>query len=211
EEGDMVNLSNQEKQTVINSVVQAVHQAKASGQAGNIPGAIKEILKKFLEPVIPWQTVLMQFFTDLLDEDYSWKRPNRRYSDMYLPSKFTDDGRLEHLMYFLDVSGSISEAQILRFNSEVKYIQETLKPQRLTLIQFDTMIQDVKEFNVDDPFDEIEIIGRGGTSFVPVREYIQEHKPTAAIIFSDMFCPPMEPLEEEIPIVWVVMDNHRAT
>lgn len=211
EDGDMIPLSNQEKQTVVNSVVQAVHQAKIAGQAGNLPGGLQEVINKFLEPVIPWQTILMQFFTDLLSEDYSWKRPNRRYSDMYLPSKFTDDGRLEHLIYFLDVSGSISDRDLLRFNSEVKYIQETLKPQRLTLVQFDTVIQDVREFKEEDPFDEIHIIGRGGTSFEPVREYILEHRPTAAIIFSDMWCLPMKPLDEEIPIIWVAIDNRTAT
>lgn len=211
EEGDMIPLTNQQKQTVINTVVQAVHQAKLSGQAGNLPGGIQEILNKFLEPIIPWQTVLMQFFTDLLNEDYSWKRPNRRYHDMYLPSRFTDDGRLEHLIYYLDVSGSVTDAQALRFNSEVKFIQETLKPQRLTLVQFDTIIQDVKEFKEEDPFDEITIIGRGGTSFVPVREHMIEHKPTAAIIFSDMWCSPMQPLGDEIPVIWVAIDNRSAT
>ena len=210
-EGDMIPLTNQEKQQAINTVVQAVHQAKLAGQAGNLPGSIEATLNKFLEPVIPWQTILMQFFTDLLNEDYSWKRPNRRYSDMYLPSRFTDDGRLEHLIYYLDVSGSVTDAQALRFNSEVKYIQEVLKPQRLTLVQFDTCIQDVKEFKEEDPFDEIKIIGRGGTSFEPVRKHMLEHHPTAAIVFSDMWCEPMRPLDEEIPIIWVAIDNRTAT
>lgn len=211
DDGDMVPVSEQVKQTVVNNVVQAVHHAKVAGQAGNLPGDLQEIIKKFLEPVIPWQTVLMQFFSELLDEDFTWRRPNRRYQDMYLPSKFTDDGRLEHLIYFLDVSGSVSDRDLLRFNSEVKYIQETLKPQRLTLVQFDTIIQDVKEFQEDDPFDEIHIIGRGGTSFEPVREFILEHQPTAAVIFSDMWCEPMKPLDREIPIIWVAVDNRTAT
>jgi predicted metal-dependent peptidase len=208
---DMIPMSESQKQTAVNNVVQAVQQAKVAGQAGNLPGGIEETLKKFLEPVIPWQSVLMQFFTDLLNEDFTWKRPNRRHQNIYLPSRYTDDGRLEHLMYFLDVSGSIRESDLLRFNSEVKYIQETLKPQKLTLVQFDTKITDVKEFKEDDPFDEIKIKGRGGTSFVPVKQYIEKHKPTAAIIFSDMYCAPMEPLQEEIPIIWVAIDNRGAT
>lgn len=210
-EADMISQSTEDKQRTVNNVVQALHQAKITGQAGDLPGGIEDIIKKFLEPVVPWEVVLMQFFTDLLHEDYSWKRPNRRYHDMYLPSRFTDDGRLEHLMYFLDVSGSISEKDLLRFNSEVKHIQEVLKPQRLTLVQFDTRITAVKEFKEEDPFDEIEIIGRGGTSLVPVRAYIQEHRPTAAIIFSDLYVSPMQPLDEDIPIIWVAVDNPGAT
>ena len=197
-------------QATVNAVVQAVHQAKLSG-AGNIPGNIEKILKQFLEPVIPWQVVLMKFFTDLLNEDYTWKRPNRRYSDMYLPSRFTDDGRLEHLMYILDVSGSIGQNDLLRFNSEVKYIQETLKPQRLTLVQFDTMIQDVKDFREEDPFDEITMKGGGGTCWEPVKKYIEEQKPTAAIIFTDMgFWDPITPLDIDIPVIWVAINNQGA-
>ncbi len=198
------------KQATINAVVQAVHQAKASG-AGNIPGNIEKMLKEFLEPIIPWQTVLMKFFTDLLDEDYTWKRPNRRYSDMYLPSRFTDDGRLEHLVYFLDVSGSIQDTDILRFNSEVKYIQEVLKPQRLTLVQFDTDIQDVKEFKEEDPFDEIKVIGRGGTCLRCVHDFIEKENPTAAVIFSDLYVPPMQPVTTDTPIIWIAINNPGAT
>lgn len=210
-EGDMEPLTSEEEHKVINTVVQAVQQAKLSGQAGSIPGDVGEVLKHFLEPVIPWQQLLMKFFTDMLDEDYTWARPNRRYPGMYLPSRFTDDGRLEHLVFFLDVSGSISDHDILRFNSEVKYIQEQLNPQKLTLVQFDTHIQKIDEFAADDPFDEIKVVGRGGTCLVPVRDFIEKHKPTAAVVFSDMWVAPMEPLTIDVPVIWAVYNNPRAT
>ena len=199
--------SKQLQQALINSVVQAMHQAVIAGQAGSLPGQIKETLNKFLEPVIPWQTVLMQFFTDLLEEDYTWSRPNRRYEDMYLPAKFMDEGKLEHLMFFEDVSGSISKADSIRFNSEVKYVQEVLKPSKLTLVQFDTKIQEVKEYLEEEPFEEFKVSTGGGTSLVCVRNYINEHKPTAAIIFSDMLVHPMQKPDFDIPIIWVAINN----
>lgn len=208
-EGDMLPLDQAQQQQVVNTVVQAVQQAKLSGKAGAIPGGVEQLLSKFLDPVVPWEQVLMQFFTDLLHEDFTWRRPNRRYQDMYLPSRFTDDGRLEHLIYFLDVSGSISDKDILRFNSEVKFIQESLNPQKLSLVQFDTSIRKVDEFEADQPFEEIKVVGRGGTSFEDVRAYIEKHKPTAAVIFSDMECDPMEPLTVEIPIIWAVLGRSR--
>lgn len=208
--GDLVQLTNEQQQQVINTVVQAVQQAKLSGKPGAIPGDVEEILKHFLEPVVPWERLLMKWFTDMLDEDYTWKRPNRRYSDMYLPSRFTDDGRLEHLVYFLDVSGSISERDILRFNSEVKYIQETLQPEKLTLVQFDTKIQKIDEFEIGQPFDEIKVIGRGGTDLRCVHAMIEKLKPTAAVIFSDMHVAPMEPLTADVPVIWIVCGNKGA-
>jgi predicted metal-dependent peptidase len=207
---DIIPMTPEEKHTVINTVVTAVHQAKLAG-AGNLPGGIEDIIDQFLAPVIPWQTVLHRFFTQLTEEDYTWARPNRRYADMYLPSRCTDEGGLENLRYYLDVSGSISQADMVRFNSELKFVKETFNPEKLAMVQFDTQIQRIDVWEAEDPFDKIEIKGRGGTSLECVRRDILEEKPTAAIIFSDLFCRPMEPLDFPVPIIWVVVNNGKAT
>jgi predicted metal-dependent peptidase len=203
---DIIPLKPEEKHQVINKVVTAVHQAKLAG-AGNVPGAIESILDHFLAPVIPWQTVLNRFFTQLLDENYTWARPNRRYlggTDMYLPSRFTDDGRLENLRYYLDVSGSISDADVVRFNSELKFVKETFNPEKLSMVQFDTRIQKIDVFGPDDTFDKLVVVGRGGTSLECVRRDMLEEQPTAAIIFTDMQCKAMLPLDLDIPVIWIV-------
>jgi predicted metal-dependent peptidase len=191
---------------MIATVVRAVQAAEMAKMAGELPGDIKQMLNTFLEPVVPWRTVLQQWMTELLDEDFTWKKRNRRY-DIYMPSREEDEGRLEHLVYFQDTSGSITEKDMLRFNSEVKYVQEVLKPKKLTLIQFDTMIQFVREFIQDELFEDVEFHGGGGTCLVPVRAWIEEYKPTAAIIFSDLECSPMKPLTQKIPVIWAVIRN----
>ncbi len=197
-------------QQMVNSIVNAMEQAKQAGgqQAGSIPGSVTEFIDKFLTPIIPWTKVLQDFFTALCDEqDYTWKRPNRRYQDMYMPSLQDDEEGLEHLMYFIDTSGSISDAQIKRVNSEIKYIQEQIRPRKLTLVQFDCAIQDIKEYELDDPFDYVEIHGRGGTNLDPVKEMIDKYKPTAAVIFSDLECAPMDEPECKCPVVWIGVDT----
>lgn len=203
--GDLKESKDGNPQQQINTVVRAIQQAKLAGQAGTIPGEIEKIIDKFLAPIIPWEQALQQFFVDLLDEDYSWRKPNRRHlhQNMYLPSQITDDGRLEHLAYYLDVSGSVSDKDVLRFNSEVKYIKEFFNPEKLTLVQFDHRITSVTEFGPDDPFEKIVVVGRGGTSLVPVREHIHQLKPTAAIIFTDLQVSPMWPLECDTSVIWV--------
>jgi predicted metal-dependent peptidase len=212
-QGDMLPMEPGDKVKAVNNVVKAIHQAKISGQPGSIPGDIEKIVKQFLAPVVPWETVLHQFFRDLLDEDYSWRRPNRRHdpSVLYLPSKITDDGRLEHLAYYWDVSGSISDKDEVRFNSEVKHIWDYYQPKKLTLVQFDTRITKIDVFNEGDTFEGVKIVGKGGTDLRPVREHIMEHRPTAAIIFSDLFVEPMQSLDRGIPIIWVVVNNPSAT
>lgn len=206
--GDLNKVPSDKQQTLVNTVIRATQCAKLSGkEAGSVPGDIQQMLNKFLTPIIPWEEVLMDFFTELVRANYTWAKPNRRFTDMYLPSRFVDKDLLGHLIYFLDVSCSVTDQDLKRFNSEVKYIQEVLNPQRLTLVQFDTEITAVKDFLQDESFDEIKIVGRGGTSFVPVRQYIIDNQPTAAIVFSDMECDPMEKMDSDIPIVWVIINN----
>lgn len=204
DEGDMEEPSEEDIRQTVNAVIRAMHENTASG-AGNVPGIIKETLAKFLEPIIPWEVELMKFCTDLLEEDWSWARPNRRHQDIYLPSQTLDEGRLEHLIYYLDVSGSCSNKDVLRFNSEVKYIKEVMNPQKLTLVQFTTDIVHESTFEEGDPFEEVIRYGTGGTSFTEVREHMQRHRPTAAIVFSDMDCSPMKPLDFDIPVLWVAV------
>lgn len=198
---------------VVNNVVRAMHQQKLSGGAepGKMPGRTEEVITQFLKPVVKWEALLERFFTELLDEDYTWARPNRRYQDIYLPSRFTDDGRLEHLAYFQDVSGSIQAKDSLRFNSELAYVWRKYAPEKMSIIQFDTIIQQTDELKEGDTFTEIKIVGRGGTDLREVREWIIKNKPTAAIIFSDLEVAPMEELPFDIPIIWVCIRNPRAT
>lgn len=209
--GDLKPTPKDKKQTVVNTVVRAIQQAKILNGAGSVPGNLEQIIESFLKPIIPWERALMEFFTDMFEEDYSWRRPNRRYKDVYMPSLIEmDEGRLDYLAYFIDVSGSITDSEIHRFNSEVKYIQTMLKPKRLSLIQFDTQIQKVDEFTEDDAFKKIQVIGRGGTDLDCVHEYIEKHKPTAVVVFSDLRCRPMQPLRSKIPVLWVVTNSGRT-
>ena len=194
----------------LQAVAQAIQQAKLQKQAGSVPGQLELIVDEFLSPVIPWEQVLFNWFTDLITEDYSWRRPNRRYQDMYLPSLQSDEQRLTCLHYYFDVSGSVTDEMIKRFNSEVKYIKDTFNPEKLVLIMFDTKIHEVYEISENDVFERIKITGRGGTCLKCVHTHIEETKPTAAIIFTDLDCLPMQPLKVPVPIIWTVADNPYA-
>lgn len=206
--GDMIEPTGAEQHTVVNTVVSAVHSAKLSGEAGKLPGSIEVTLNKFLSPKLPWRQILHNFFNELDNKDYTWARPNRRYSSMYLPSLMDDNEGLEHILYFEDVSGSISDGDSIRFNSEFKYVKDKFQPDKMTMAQFDTKIQKVDVFLKDDPFDEVKIVGRGGTCLKCVRDFIIEQQPTAVIIFSDMRCAPMEALPKHmnVPIIWVALN-----
>lgn len=210
--GDIVEvetLSVEDKARSISVVAGAISSAKSAGQ--DCPGDIRKIMDQFLNPVVAWEIELMKFFTDQLDVDYTMRRPNRRHHDIYLPSLMDeDDGRLESLLYFQDVSGSITDADSQRFNSELKYVWETLRPKKVTIAQFSTEITKVDTLIEEDRFDWIETVGGGGTSLRPVREMILKEKPTAAVIFSDLECSVMDCSGIECPLIWVTIRNRGA-
>ena len=217
DEGDIIEPGNGTEDgntvhTIINNVVAATHAAAMSG-CGNLPGEVQTTLKTFLSPKLPWDRLLNNFFNELSHEDYSWSRPNRRYQDMYLPGMINQREGLEHVIYYLDVSGSISDGDIIRFHSEFKYVKEAFEPEKMTMVQFDTKIQKEDVFLKDDKFEETHVIGRGGTSLICVRDHIIEHKPTAVVVFSDLECDVMEllPSNVTVPIIWVCLNNHSAT
>jgi len=191
------------------NIMDAATIAKMNNQAGSIPGEIQQMINKFLNPKLPWQEILLMFFESLSDQEYSYKAINRRYDDPILPGKTNSHG-LDHLIYYLDISGSITDKDIVRFNSEVKYIKDTYNPEKLTLVTFDTKIREEYVFEADDEFDNIQITGRGGTNLKEVYQHIEKNEPTAVVIFTDMFVtiPSKAP---SVPLIWICTNNPNAT
>ncbi|MNX92173.1 hypothetical protein D3C86_1243020 [compost metagenome] len=84
----------------------------------------------------------------------------------------------------------------------MKFIKEVLKPEKLTLVQFTCEIVHIAEFLDTDPFEETVRYGTGGTSLGCVRQHMIDTKPTAAIVFSDLDCSPMQKLPFDLPVIW---------
>lgn len=185
----------------ITMVMAAAMTAKMTNKAGDVPGSVEFIIDEFVNPKLPWEKLLRDFFNEMVDMDYSFRRPNRRYEDPILPGLVGMSG-LEHLIYYLDISGSISDEDIKRFNSEVKFIKEEFNPQLLTLVTFDTQICDEYSFTADEEFEKIVVTGRGGTSLYPVWEHAKEHNPNAMVVFTDLYVniPPEKPV---CPLIWI--------
>lgn len=191
-------------QDQVNIVQAALQQAKLL--TGTTPGNLSEVLNTFLKPKLPWWKLLRNYLTDQMETSWSWSRPNKRFSEVYLPHISNDEGRLEEIVMFLDTSGSIEDETVQQFNSEAKYIQEVLNPKKLTVIMFDLEIQEILEFTEDKPYKNIKVSGRGGTSLKEVYDYIVKHKPTCSIIFSDLYCDPMPKVNT--PVIWIINGDH---
>lgn len=202
---DLMPCSKEDLYDAVGKVVAAVTAAQLGGvKPGQIPGEITLAIDNFLNPKLPWEVLLFNYFNELTNDEYSFARPNRRYDDPMMPGKTGSNG-LEHLMYFQDISGSISDDNILRFNSELKFVWDELAPQRMTVQTFDTEIQDTYEFETGDVYEKIIVTGRGGTCLKEVFAQIKKEQPSCAVIFTDLGVE--IPQNPGVPIIWVCVDN----
>lgn len=190
------------------TVLAAVTMAQATRTPGTMPGELEELIDKFTKPKLNWRTILGNFFEAQIEDDYSYRKPNRRHSggEFILPSLVGQEG-LEHLVYYIDVSGSIRPSEIELVISELAHIQNVLNPEKLTIVQFDTKIQNIVEYEKDDEFESINIIGRGGTSLAPVYKHARDVNPTCMVIFTDLYVnvPPEPPV---CPLIWIATNSN---
>lgn len=193
----------------VGKAVAAMTSARLGGMdPGTLPGELTKVIDEFLNPKLPWETLLFNYFNELTTEEYSYARPNRRYEDPLLPGKTGRNG-LEHLIHYQDISGSITDDNILMFNSELKFIKDQFNPQKMTVVTFDTKIQDIYVFEEGDEYEKIKITGRGGTDLREVFKHMKEEQPNAAVIFTDLYV--KIPPNPGIPIIWVCTDNPNGT
>lgn len=205
--GDTKDQTIDDVQTSIEDIVlRAVTASKmSSDEAGAIPGEIEQALDKLINPVLDWKSILANFMNATQKEDYSWKRPNRRYlsNRLYLPIQHSE--KLDILTFAIDTSCSVSDEMMIEMFSEINYIHQTMKPDMLHIIVFDTQIRKTWEITQDDDIQDIVIKGRGGTSFTWINDYCKKNKPEALIVFSDMQCTPLEN-DPGCSLLWIAYD-----
>lgn len=188
----------------INTLNKIIQQNKAYGNMNS--GEYQRILDKFIKPQIPWQNYLHRYLTKFNSPKTSWKHRNRRYKSAYIPKSKPYENRLIDLNYYVDVSGSITKKELQQVGSEIKNIKEIYNPETLNIIGFDTDITQEIVVKSSDSFNSLNLKGGGGTRLTSVYDHIVKHKPTVAIIFSDLCCEKIP--EPKIDIIWIRLGNY---
>ena len=182
---------------------QAAQLAKAEGK---LPGAISDMLDDWHRTQTAWQDMLAEFCDESADDDYSWTPGDRRLvsSELYLPDIASDDA-LPPFVLMVDVSGSVfSEAALTRrFWSELRTIVESLSVESVTVIQFDSRVTRVDEFEAHDMPEELMLEGGGGTDFRAPFEWLaqMDEQPPFVLVFTDMLSSHY-PDDPGMPVMW---------
>ena len=185
-----------------NQVNDKIESALENSSWGSLPSLIQELILATLKPKINYRQILRSFRASIISVNRVLTRmkPSRRYGFLYMGSR---RDFCTKLLFAVDVSGSVGSQDIRQafsiINQLFKYGIE-----RVDVIQFDAEIK-------GDPLSlkkakyKVEVIGRGGTDFQPVVDYIDTNTGyDGLIIFTDGFAPiPNAPKNRRTKILWL--------
>ena len=181
------------------AVAQAAQQAKSMG---SLPAGIPRLIDEILMPKVDWKEVLRRFVDQAARNDYRWFPPNRRYLShgFYLPSLRSEC--LPPIVIAVDTSGSIGQAEIDQFATEVTAILQDYRTS-CTVLYCDTKIAHIEEFTSEDLPLKLSPKGGGGTSFVPPYQWVEERalQPACLIYLTDM-CGTFPDNAPGYPVMW---------
>ena len=198
------------ERTIEDILVRASIQSKMDeDKAGTIPGDIQLFLNGLLKPKLPWHRILQKQLQAFAKNDYSFKKPNRRlFPKYYLPSLYSEN--LMNIAIAVDISGSVTDLEFKQIVTEVHSIFRMMKPEKISLIQFDTEIKSVNEIHNLYELMTVQFAGRGGTDIRPVIQWANDNKPQLLLIFTDGgFRHHGE--TTKVNTIWLIHDNQKFT
>lgn len=182
-------------------------------QQGTLPAHIKNIVNKFLKPEVKWEDVLARFITVCFNSGSRvWLPPNRRhvYNDIYLQSRRSYRAKIA---VAIDTSGSCLADQE-KFLTELMGLVNAFGSYEIHLIQCDAEVSSHEVYDETNPLfpsnnaSDLTITGGGGTSFVPVFDFIEKNniECNALVYFTDSYgdAPKNPP---PYPVLWVLTSD----
>jgi predicted metal-dependent peptidase len=177
---------------------------------GALPGGLDRLVTSVLRPAVRWEDVLREFVTAAARSDYGWSPPNRRFAHMGLYLPRLSGQSLGDVVVAVDTSGSIGPDLLNRFAAEAQGILDEYDV-TLYVVYHDAKVQHVQMWRSTDGPLALEPKGGGGTSHVPVFDWIDEQglNPTCVVCLTDMYTefPTFSPA---LPVLWIVLGDNPA-
>lgn len=184
--------------------------AQMALQAGKLGENMKRLIDHLLQPQLPWRSLLAHHVSNIARDDYSYARPSVRRGDPVIYPSLRS-AQID-VAVVLDTSGSISEAEMTEFVTEIDALKAQMRA-RITLHACDVELASDGPWQFE-PWDELRLpegfAGGGGTDFRPAFEWLarQDQAPDLLIYFTDAEgeFPAEAP---RFPVLWLV--KGRAT
>jgi predicted metal-dependent peptidase len=184
--------------------------AQQARLAGRLNDTWLRAVDGVIEPHLPWRFLLARYVMNAARDDYSFQRPSRREGEALLPR--LAGGDLD-LYVALDTSGSIGHGELAQFAAELDALKGQIRA-RVIVQGCDERLDSQGPWTFQ-PWEPIAlpraIGGGGGTSFLPVFEWIaaRQLRPDLLLYFTDAAgkFPPNAP---DYPVIWLVKGSGKV-
>ena len=202
----------EEAQAVVRELVNSADRMMDDESRGNMPAHFAELVEKInTPPSLSWQLILKKYVgTIAANKRKTSTRLNRRQPLRFDLSGQMDDKILK-IVVAIDTSGSVDNKMIGQIFNEIFAILAKRKHE-ITVIECDAKVQRVYQAKTAEDVKE-KVLGRGGTRFTPVIEYLNEHKEfrdALLIYFTDGYGEQTIPKPRTYRNIWAVIgeENH---
>ena len=203
-----------EQERIRDIIIQAhiVYQKLKDKTRGDLPGSVVEYIKQIIKPDIPFERLLVRYASEIISGkgEYTFNPVNKKYAfyyDLVMPSVAKEE--VSKVVVAVDSSGSMKTHELQLAAGAIKRLA-SLTPE-ITVIVCDAQIQQViRTTEIETFLRDIKFKGRGGTSHIPVFEYIDRNikHPDVVICITDGYSeyPTKKP---RYPVIWLLTENHR--
>ena len=197
---------------VLGRSADAIRQSALSAAArigrikGTLPKHLESIVNHLAKGEIDWRERLAAFVTSAFGGSRRWLPPNRRHVHRGVYLQSTRHERLRAAVA-IDTSGSTIPA-LPKFLGELEGLLRTFGDYEICVIQCDNEVRKVDIFDSDVPvsLSEYDLVGGGGTSFLPVFDHVAaefEETPSVLVYLTDGHgeAPSVPP---SYPVLWLL-------
>lgn len=191
-------------QEVAQSVASAMQAAKT---AGKLHASLERFADKLFEPQVDWRAQLRTEITSRAGRDSAtWARPNRRRLALaphaYTPGRASE--RAGTIAAYFDTSGSIAQAELNAFLSEIMGIYDDCAPEALYIGDCAVRASDPEQVEGSSDIQNYVAKNSGGTHMPNIFHKLGEHGivPDVCVVLTDGYTDFDE--DPGFPVVWVM-------
>ena len=191
----------------MNSLHENLRQEAATKLQGRAAAYFKQECMVANEGTVDWKALMRNWLFDRIKSDWSSYPFSKKHihRGLFMPSMGVQSPG--HIVFAIDTSGSMEIQEIAEIISEIRGFRDVF-PCKLTIVQADVVIQSTVEYEEMDGIEvptQMEISGRGGTSFEEVIEWVDEcvYGSKVLIYATDGFgtFPKRKP---DFPVIWLL-------
>lgn len=185
----------------------AMNQAK---KRGKMPASIEQEIRKSYEKKVSWRDLLSRWIEGMTQSDYNWLYPHDVHlqNDLIMPSMHSE--AYSDIVVGIDTSASMSEEMLRSAVTEVFNALEAYsvngQEARICVVYCDCAVHKVEY--ITSPSQVCKPVGRGGTNYTPIFEYVSGNDIQAGglIIITDGYCYVDPDDKPSMDVVWMLTE-----